>query len=181
MSQKDCLDLISVSEHLHPCEIYDKKWELVNWSKGHDTGKESSQAENKDFWRWTEKMQILNLGLKLKSCPKAVGTALLSKYVTSPVICKRMGLLHNTHQNWTRGSNWAKWGTGWKTCNNSFVVARFGMNDEFFGSSEAQRNKGHHHLHRFQKNRTQVFWVPGLILFTVLLWVYWGGQCADSW
>lgn len=39
-------------------------------------------------------MHILNLGLKLKCCPRAVGTALMrKKKVTSPVICKRMDLL----------------------------------------------------------------------------------------
>lgn len=187
-SQNDCLYLIDVTKWLlgfdgcvwtHPSlGICDKNWELVNWSKGHDTGKEYSQVKNKDFWRWTQKMQIWNLGLKLKCCPRTVGTALMRKNVTSPVICKRMGLLYSTHQNWTGGSSWAKWGAGWKTCNNSFVVARFGMNAEFSGSSEAQSNKRHHHLHQFQKNRAKVSWGQGLILPTVQLWVCWGRQLA---
>lgn len=50
-------------------------------------------------------MQILNVGLKLKCCPRAIDTSLMRKNVMSPVICKRMDLLYNTHQNLTRGSN----------------------------------------------------------------------------
>ena len=70
------------------------------------TGKECSQVKNKDSWRLTEEMlrrEFLNFGLKLKGNPKAVGTALLRTDVTSPVICKSMGLLYNTGPNWTRG------------------------------------------------------------------------------
>lgn len=52
----------------------------------------------------------------------------------SPVICRSVGLLYNTGPNWTRGWNWAKCGTSWITCNNSLVVSRCGMNDEFTGS-----------------------------------------------
>lgn len=31
----------------------------------------------------------------------------MRKNVASPVICKRMGLLYSTHQNWMRESDWA--------------------------------------------------------------------------
>lgn len=74
------------------------------------TGIECSQVKNKDSWRLTEEMlrrmwlrEFLNFGLKLKGDSKAVGTALLRTNVTSPVICKSMGLLYNTGPNWTRG------------------------------------------------------------------------------